>query len=72
MGQVGGGEEGGEEERGVLQELERQARAPVGFVASSSGPVGGNAGDGGKNAVNGRKVEVVNPDALEVDIDDDD
>ena len=72
----GGGEEGAGgqgDSGGVLQELERQVRAPVGFVASSTGPVGGQAGEiDGVNGVNGTKIEVLNPDALEVDIDDDD
>jgi pre-mRNA-splicing factor SYF1 len=47
--------------------LERQARAPVGFVAASTGPEGGNkAGQQGQPAT----VEVHNPDAVDIDLDD--
>ena len=44
--------------------LERQSRAPQGFVAASSGPEGGNAPQ--------QKVDapLANPDALDVDLDD--
>lgn len=58
----------------AMAQLERQARAPVGFVAASTGPEGGNrvlpseekmqTGDAGP--------VVTNPDALNVDLDDDD
>ncbi len=69
--QLTGGEEDEEEVGGAkadaMAALERQARAPMGFVAASSGPEGGNRpkGDGETNG----KVEVRNED--EVDIDDD-
>ena len=45
--------------------LERQARAPLGFVAASTGPEGGNS----KHA---QPVPTVtrNPDALDVDLED--
>ena len=45
--------------------LERQARAPMGFVAASSGPEGGTIQPSDKAAV------LANPDALDVDIDED-
>jgi len=49
----------------AMAALERQARAPVGFVAASTGPQGGNA----------VKVEAsaapVNPEAIDIDVDDD-
>lgn len=48
--------------------LERQARAPVGFVAASSGPEGGNRPVQSGPPV---AVEVNNPDAIDIDIDDD-
>ena len=41
--------------------LERQARAPVGFVAASNGPEGANVQP---------PALPVNPDALDVDLDD--
>jgi pre-mRNA-splicing factor SYF1 len=51
--------------------LERQARAPVGFVAASTGPEGGN-----RKELQPQPGPVVNadanPDALDVDLDDDD
>ena len=45
--------------------LERQARAPQGFVAASSGPEGGDVPQRKSNA------SFANPDALDVDLDDD-
>ena len=45
--------------------LERQARAPMGFVAASSGPEGGTVQPSDEAAVS------VNPDALDVDLDED-
>ena len=47
----------------AMAALERQARAPVGFVAASNGPEGGNVQPGQQPAV------PVNPDALDVDLD---
>ena len=44
--------------------LERQARAPVGFVAASSGPEGGNRQPAEQPTV------PANPDALDVELDD--
>lgn len=49
----------------AMAALERQARAPIGFVAASSGPEGGNVQPPQQLAM------PVNPDALEVDVDDD-
>jgi pre-mRNA-splicing factor SYF1 len=52
-----------------MAELERQARAPVGFVAASSGPEGGNrpppAGQEPAAAA------AANPDAIDLDMDED-
>jgi len=45
--------------------LERQARAPVGFVAASAGPEGGDRKDAAPQA-----VVAANPDAIDVDDDD--
>lgn len=47
--------------------LERQARAPVGFIAASTGPEGGNRL--GQSEQRGT-VEVNNPDAVDIDLDD--
>ena len=54
-------EQGGD----AMAALERQARAPVGFVAASTGPQAGNIPEASKQAV------TANPDALDVDLDDD-
>ena len=48
----------------AMAALERQARAPVGFVAASTGPQGGNIAPSDTSAV------TTNPDALDVDLDD--
>ena len=48
----------------AMAALERQARAPVGFVAASTGPQGGNIAPPDTSAV------TANPDALDVDLDD--
>ena len=45
--------------------LERQARAPVGFVAASSGPEGGNRPGQTKPP-----PVAANPDAIDVDLED--
>jgi pre-mRNA-splicing factor SYF1 len=51
----------------AMSALERQARAPVGFVAASTGPEGGKRpGQSGQPAT----VEVNNPDAVDIDLDD--
>jgi pre-mRNA-splicing factor SYF1 len=42
--------------------LEREARAPVGFVAASTGPLGGNI-------KSGEPQEAANPDAIDLDDD---
>ncbi len=57
----------GEANGGVdaMAALERQARAPVGFVAASSGPEGGNMPPPAKPVV------AANPDALDIELDDD-
>lgn len=44
--------------------LERQARAPVGFVAASSGPEGGNRPPE-------QPAMTTNPDALNIEMDED-
>ena len=48
----------------AMAALERQARAPAGFVAASSGPEGGKRADAAPQAM------AANPDAIDVDIDD--
>ena len=52
----------------AMAQLERQARAPVGFVAASSGPEGGNRPVEPEQA---KPAVVANPDAVEIDLDDD-
>ncbi|ETI21436.1 pre-mRNA-splicing factor syf1 [Cladophialophora carrionii CBS 160.54] len=71
------------EERGSVTDamaaLERQTRAPVGFVAASTGPEGGNRpsktaeGVDEDGQAHGKEKATVsaNPDAIDVDIDDD-
>ena len=49
----------------AVETLRREARAPEGFVAASTGPQGGN------QPVDDGPKEVANPEALEVDLDDD-
>jgi pre-mRNA-splicing factor SYF1 len=72
----GNGEDGaddvelGAEKADAMAALERQARAPVGFVAASNGPEGGNRPpktEGGGESAGGLKVS----NADEIDIDDD-
>ncbi len=58
------GEGESNEQADAMAALERQARAPVGFVAASTGPQGGNIPPSEKPAV------AANPDALDVDLDD--
>ena len=48
----------------AMAALERQARAPVGFVAASSGPEGGNRPPD-------QTVVASNPDALNIEMDED-
>lgn len=47
----------------AMAALERQARAPLGFVPASNGPEGGNT-------QSSSSVIAVNPDALDIDLDD--
>ena len=58
------GEGESNEQMDAMAGLERQARAPVGFVAASTGPQGGNIPPLEKPAV------TVNPDALDVELGD--
>jgi len=65
-----GGEDGdaGEEDgttRDAMAALEREKRAPVGFVAASTGPEGGNFPKPDEPVV------AANPDALDIELDDD-
>ena len=64
-GQQNGGAEGATP-ADAMAALERQARAPAGFVAASTGPEGGNVPQPANQA------PVANPDALDIQIDDDD
>ena len=59
-----GGDSDANEQADAMAALERQARAPVGFVAASTGPQAGNMPEASKQAV------ATNPDALDVDLDD--
>ena len=59
-----GGAGDANEQADAMAALERQARAPVGFVAASTGPQAGNIPEANKQAV------AANPDALDVDLDD--
>jgi len=54
----GAGDEDDREVTDAMEQLERQARAPAGFVAASDGPKGGNAG---------QPVVASNPDAIDLD-----
>lgn len=51
----------------AMAALERQARAPQGFVAASTGPEGGNVKDNG-GAQAAASETPMNPDAIELDI----
>ncbi|KIW38972.1 pre-mRNA-splicing factor syf1 [Exophiala oligosperma] len=68
------GQEGGAGD--AMAALERQARAPVGFVAASTGPEGGNRPpeNGEEEPAKPEEANKVaaNPDAIDLDIDDDD
>lgn len=57
--QVANGDEDDDEAADAMAALEREARAPVGFVAASTGPQGGNI----------PQVVAANPDAIDVDDD---
>ncbi len=52
------------EQADAMAALERQARAPMGFVAASTGPQAGNMPEASNTAV------AANPDALDLDLDD--
>lgn len=61
------------EQTDAMAQLERQARAPVGFVAASTGPEGGKRAPlSEKSSEDAAQATVTNPDALNVDLDDDD
>ncbi len=60
-----GGDNEEDKQADVMAALERQARAPLGFVAASSGPEGGNA-----KPMPPAPAVIANPDALDVDLDD--
>ncbi|KAL9111036.1 MAG: hypothetical protein Q9227_004469 [Pyrenula ochraceoflavens] len=60
--------EEGDPNADAMAALERQARAPVGFVAASTGPEGGNRGAMPPPT----QTSTANPDAIDVDVDDDD
>ncbi|KAJ5832396.1 hypothetical protein N7474_000707 [Penicillium riverlandense] len=66
-GEGGATAEGEDEDKGradAMAALERQARAPVGFVAASSGPEGGNRP---KPAGEAPPAAPANPDAIDLD-----
>lgn len=65
------GDEAEEDRADAMAEMERQARAPVGFVAASTGPEGGNRAAVADEVI-AAPAAVTNPDALNVDLDDDD
>ncbi|KAI4123287.1 MAG: hypothetical protein LQ338_005336 [Usnochroma carphineum] len=71
--QAGQGEVDGEDEGGqqgdAMAALERQARAPVGFVAASSGPEGGKGPP--EQQQQQQPVVTTNPDALNIEMDED-
>ncbi|KAJ5101756.1 pre-mRNA-splicing factor syf1 [Penicillium alfredii] len=63
QGDAAGAEEG-QEQADVMAALERQARAPVGFVAASTGPEGGNRPPPADEAP---PAAPANPDAIDLD-----
>ncbi|KKK15712.1 hypothetical protein P175DRAFT_0514188 [Aspergillus ochraceoroseus IBT 24754] len=58
-----------QEEADAMAALERQARAPVGFVAASTGPEGGNRPPADKEPPVAATAAPVNPDAINLDDD---
>ncbi|RMZ88868.1 hypothetical protein DV736_g3903, partial [Chaetothyriales sp. CBS 134916] len=57
----------------AMAALERQAGAPVGFVAASTGPEGGSSGSAPQQPQPQAELNATaNPDALDVDLDDED
>ncbi|EME40975.1 hypothetical protein DOTSEDRAFT_74506 [Dothistroma septosporum NZE10] len=61
-------EDTGKEKADAMRNLERQARAPMGFVAASSGPEGGNRP---KPKANGDAVQAKPANEDEIDLDED-
>ena len=64
-------EDEGKEQADAMAALERQARAPLGFVPASTGPEGGNrpmSGDG-EQPLQSAAVITANPDAINIDDD---
>jgi pre-mRNA-splicing factor SYF1 len=59
----GNGEHAEDDGEDAMAALEREARAPVGFVAASTGPMGGNIKSGDAETA-------ANPDAIDLDDDD--
>ncbi|KAI4211593.1 MAG: hypothetical protein LQ351_005634 [Letrouitia transgressa] len=57
-------QDGDETRQDAMAALERQAKAPLGFVAASTGPEGGNR-------TQEQAPEIRNPDALDIEMDDD-
>ena len=55
----------GDKQADAMASLERRARAPLGFVAASSGSEGGNA-----KSIQSAPVVAANPEALDIDADD--
>lgn len=62
-------ESGSNEKMDAMAALERQARAPVGFVAASTGPEGGNIRKQTTDGMDAPAV-TINPDAIDMDDDD--
>ncbi|MCJ1359767.1 MAG: pre-mRNA-splicing factor syf1 [Icmadophila ericetorum] len=60
------GDQDSTEKADAMAALERQARAPLGFVAASNGPEGGNRPPQQEAA-----APVANPDALDIEVDED-
>jgi pre-mRNA-splicing factor SYF1 len=60
-----GGLENGDGRSDAMATLEREARAPEGFVVASTGP------EGGTREAEEKPNQVTNPDALDIEIDDD-
>lgn len=60
--------DGAKEKADAMAALERQARAPVGFVAASAGPEGGNRQPRASQEQPQPSVPV-NPDAIKLDDD---
>ncbi|KAL8803268.1 MAG: hypothetical protein Q9200_006287 [Gallowayella weberi] len=61
------GDKGDDDNADAMAALDRQARAPLGFVAATSGPEGGNRPPEQQQ----QTVVTMNPDALDVEMDED-